>query len=152
MAGVGTLLYLRHRTQSFGKLIGTRFMMIWRVVVAGIAIWRLSRWLLGDASIHRSPSRFQLPGSFFSNRVMDCACWLTICLSAQTAMWVAGGLASVVLSLSLISVCCRLLVMRTEIARKKALHVKLPVQLRTVAPTGDLSCLTVEHGMQANHG
>jgi len=102
---------------------------IWRMTVAGLAVWRLSRLLFEDGVEGRGiegwgwngASRLlrMRPQNFLGNRVMDCLYWLHVWLSAQTAMWVACGFAGVFVSWAAGSILSRAMAGR-ESRRRRA--------------------------------
>lgn len=105
-----------------------KLMTIWNVAAASLAVWRLSRLLLEEKGRGRI-----LPESaenIFGNRALDCICWFSVWLSAQTAIWVAGGLTGVMLNCFVFS------------------HLSRPSRLSMRSSTNP----TADCGMQAHHG
>ena len=134
-----------------------RAMIISRVLVAGVAVWRLSTLFLENRS-YNGRSRFfsPRPENIFANRFLDCICWLSVWLSAQTAIWVAGGLAGLLLNWLLISSFARLFVrtdVRSDDTTPGASHgLEAVPDRRPDTATPNLSFLAIEGSMQANHG
>jgi hypothetical protein len=75
------------------------FGTVWRMAVAVLAVWRLSRLLFQDESGPGRPplGRIRADG-LLGGRLMDLIYWLHVWLSAQTAVWVACGFAGVFVS------------------------------------------------------
>lgn len=127
-------------------------MAIWGMVMASFAVWRLSLLVVEDGN--RSGTT-QLQGlraeSFLSNRLLDFICWCSVWISAQTAVWVTGGVAAVLLNWLLLSMLSGRLTSFAVVQRDASLSFDRTAHPRTAAPKEDLSCRTVEHAMQANH-
>jgi hypothetical protein len=87
-----------------------QFQTIWHLVVASMVIWRLSRALLevegSGRTSHLVPAKSE---NILGSRVLDCLYWLSVWLSAQTAVWVMCGLTGVVANWLLISGVLRVL-------------------------------------------
>jgi hypothetical protein len=80
----------------------------WRFTVTSLAVWRLSRLLIEEKGSGRGgkdgeqaagvPAREPGGIRFRAGRVVDLACWISVWISSQTAIWVTCGLAGVFLS------------------------------------------------------
>jgi len=86
----------------------------WRFTVTGLAVWRVSRHLLevkGSEGKSGEPNAAAEEAGgvrFWAGRAVDLACWVSVWMSSQTAIWVTCGLAGVFLSWLAASGICRL--------------------------------------------
>jgi len=76
---------------------------IWRFAVTGLAVWRLSRLLLEendseDSTVPRATAEETAGVRFWASRAVDLACWISVWMSSQTAIWVTCGLTGVIVS------------------------------------------------------
>ena len=128
-------------------------MIISRVLVASVAVWRLSH-LFFEGTSYRDRSRFLVPkpANMFANRFLDCVCWLTMWLFAQTALWVASGLVAVFIGWLIFSSLSRLFIPSDEITKPSSREPRDSRELREGSVSTDLSCFSAECGLQANHG
>lgn len=120
---------------------------IWRFLVAGVAVWRLSQLLFGESESKSSERDSEdVQGytgvRFWASRALDLLCWISVSLSSQTALWVAYGFAGVLFSWVSVSGVSRF----SGYARGQA------ELLSKTTARAEVACVSCADGMQAHHG
>ena len=130
-----------------------RAITISRMLLAGVAVWRLSNLIVqGRSYSGRSQFLSLRAENVFGNRVLDCVCLLSVWFSAQTAIWVAAGLGGVLLNWLLISSISRLFLRAKSVQADSSHSPEAVAEFRTDVPNGEFRFLAAEHSLQANHG
>lgn len=126
-----------------------------RALVASLTVCRLAHLFLDNrGSDGRGGPTVESETAFLGNRIPrwipDCICCVGIWLSAQTAVWVAGGVAAVALNCFLFASISRIF-KPSESASASSLSLDPATELRKETRNPDFPCLTAASTMQANH-